>query len=84
MEKFLMLCVKFLMFSVLVVTEAVSVMLSVLAYFVLALVICAFFNWGPNMFMVLLTSLAGPCIGTATSITDYFDKRKRRYSRFYF
>ena len=75
---------KFFMRCVLEIAEVVSVILSVLAYIVLAAVICAFFNWGPNMFSVLLTMLAGPCIGTFMSITDYFDKLKRRYGRFYF
>ena len=74
---------KFLTRCILEVMETVSVILSVLAYLAIALLICGFFNWGPNVFMVLLTMLAGPCIETFMSITDYFYKLKRRYGCFY-
>ena len=74
---------KFLKRCVLEITEAISVMLSVLAYLAIALLICGFFNWGATGFTVVLTMLSGPCIGTFTSITDYFYKLKRRWHCFY-
>ena len=74
---------KFLTRCLLEVGESIAAFASMLAYLILAGVVCHTFNLGEFGLTVVITMLTSPCIGTFMAVTDYFYRLKSRYQCFY-